>query len=138
MTLINENTLNFVYSLHQTYFYYIEQEIINCNNKWYSFSRDDGDDFITIAELMNPIVQYLSQESGIELNYHNENTELHGFFNETNEKGIVVSKVIFNDVEHFYQNIKYIPTSIGSTSIEYRINFVITSNFYIPSPSCHI
>ena len=138
MTLINENTLNFVYSFHQTYFYYIEQEIINCNNKWYSFSRDDGDDFITIAELMNPIVKYLSQESGIELNYHNENTELHGFFNETNEKGIVVSKVIFNDVEHFYQNIKYIPTSIGSTSIEYRINFVITSNFYIPSPSCLI
>ena len=135
---IIDNAFHFVYIKDtNNFFYYVSQEIFNCDDKTFEFSTNEPF-VISLDELMSPYpMEYMNSKTGILL-VQSDGNPLYGTFIEIDSDNNTVGNVIFNNPSSFYQKISYSPVNIGTNSFEYNIYIVITDEFYIPSPKCQI
>lgn len=134
-----DNFLYFLYTKDDpAYVYYLEYEIIKCLERTYDLATNDPI-IIDILDLIEPGVlsNPTREDIGIVLAQSDTNSIL-GIMHEVDDNGNVLSLVILNNYNKFYQRIKYVPEIYGTNRYDVKIYAEVTDEFIVPVPSCQL
>lgn len=115
--------------------YYTEYEVVTCQNIVLSFSIRVPNT-ITINDLAGVQVSFLDDNSGMVFTKIND--DLGGILQEVNSKDEVIGDIVYDNTEHLVSRFTYEPHSKGSFMLQFRIYYIVTDDFYLPTSQCTI
>lgn len=117
------------------YLNYIEYEIVECEAKIFDFVSNIPQK-IKLTDLAKNSVKYLEDESGMIL--FKEDNNIGGPLKEINNLGETISDITFNDLTHVIPILSYTPNTPGQYIFKYRLYYIVTDTFYLPTTTCQI
>lgn len=138
VALLQDNYVYFTYiNNDDSYVYYYQYEAVQCSNT--DFIYNSGQPvFITINDLTSPNPSYVEDYSGFTI-YEDDSNSLYGTFTEIDNEGNELPFFTFNNVDHFYQTLKYVGMQYGRNIFRYQMHLYINKGkLDFPTNECTI